>query len=669
MAWKTSPVARLAPTLLTLAFLPVASLRGESAAPPVADPPAGTYSSGVAITLGSSTPGAKIYYTTDGTTPTRQSAVYKGTPLVAGNHVTGDNVPPGATSAPLTTVSMRLRAIAVSSGLEDSPVATTDYVIDRVDTAFDIAYVGDGDPMHRLDVYQPHGAGGTPVVFFVHGGAWIQGDKNIYFELANTFAGFYGLTTVVVNYRLSAPGGAAQHPDHMHDVAAAFAWVVEHIAAHGGDPTRIFAFGQSAGGHLVSLLATDPQYLAAHGLSTSALAGVVTMSGTYDLIDMVDFLRNPLSLTPADLAAYNVLLTSVFGGTSKPTLDAVSPQVQASSTEPPLLVIGIEESDGFVDMPGFHAEAENFYQHLTSLEPAPPVAMRWLTRDDIPPEVLAIDIPDFDYDGHYHEIYAINTRDWTSASTRLVTDFVSDAILRLQGNRFEASVQWINYTDGSTGLGHPAALSNESGSFWFFGSANVELIVKVLDGTAVNGQYWVMYGALSDVGYTILVRDTLTGRTKTYTNPAHHLASAADSAAFPATTSDGADHGPSTTRAELPEAAAAGCATAGSVLCLNGSRFAVTVDWVNYNDESTGSGTAAALTGDSGTFSFFSPSNIELVVKVLDGRAVNGHFWIMWGALSDVEYTITLTDTETGAVRAYHNPPHTLASGADVDAM
>ena len=78
---------------------------------------------------------------------------------------------------------------------------------------------------------------------------------------------------------------------------------------------------------------------------------------------------------------------------------------------------------------------------------------------------------------------------------------------------------------------------------------------------------------------------------------------------------------------------------------------------------------ATQLTDDTGVFWFFAPSNLELMVKVLDGSGVNGHFWVFYGALSDVEYTITVTDTATGSQRTYHNPLHHLASGAYLDAF
>ncbi len=75
------------------------------------------------------------------------------------------------------------------------------------------------------------------------------------------------------------------------------------------------------------------------------------------------------------------------------------------------------------------------------------------------------------------------------------------------------------------------------------------------------------------------------------------------------------------------------------------------------------------LTSDTGAFWFFGEDNLELILKVLDGRAVNGHFWFYAGALSDVAYTITLTDSLTGKVKSYHNDPGHLASRADVEAF
>lgn len=82
-----------------------------------------------------------------------------------------------------------------------------------------------------------------------------------------------------------------------------------------------------------------------------------------------------------------------------------------------------------------------------------------------------------------------------------------------------------------------------------------------------------------------------------------------------------------------------------------------------------GAGTTVPLTSETGAFWFFDPANVELVVKLLDGRAVNGKFWVFYGALSDVDYTLTVTDMVTGLVKTYHNPAGRLASVADTSAF
>ncbi len=157
----------------------------------------------------------------------------------------------------------------------------------EVEPVRDLAYY-DGDDAdkvkHKLDLYLPKGKKDFPVLFFVHGGAWMRGDKNyfgVYSALGNQFAR-HGVGAVVTNYRLS-PG--VKHPEHVKDVARAFAWTHQNIGKYGGKNDQVFACGHSAGGHLVSLLAADETYLKAEGLSAKDVKGVVPISGVYSLGD------------------------------------------------------------------------------------------------------------------------------------------------------------------------------------------------------------------------------------------------------------------------------------------------------------------------------------------------------------------------------------------------
>jgi hypothetical protein len=244
--------------------------------------------------------------------------------------------------------------------------------------------------------------------------------------------------------------------------------------------------------------------------------------------------------------------------------------------------------------------------------------------------------------------------------------------LCLADARFQARVSWRNPYTGETGTGKTLPLTGDTGAFWFFSPDNLELMIKVLDGTPVNGHFWVYYGALSNVEYTVSVTDTLTGTVKTYHNEPFQLASRADVSAFPS-----APAAPLAAKAlTAPPAPAAleapaegDCAASPAGLCLTRQRFQVQVDFTDPRTGIAGPARAVPLTVDTGVFWFFSPDNLELMVKVLDGTAVNGHFWVFYGALSDVEYTITVTDTVTGQRRTYHNALHHLASGSDVTAF
>lgn len=78
----------------------------------------------------------------------------------------------------------------------------------------------------------------------------------------------------------------------------------------------------------------------------------------------------------------------------------------------------------------------------------------------------------------------------------------------------------------------PLAGTDRTGLFWFFEQANIELVVKMIDGTPLNGKLWFFYGALSDVEYEIEVLDTVSGAIRTYRNPAGNLCGQGDTEAF-----------------------------------------------------------------------------------------------------------------------------------------
>jgi hypothetical protein len=253
-------------------------------------------------------------------------------------------------------------------------------------------------------------------------------------------------------------------------------------------------------------------------------------------------------------------------------------------------------------------------------------------------------------------------------------DWGSDTLCLGPSGRFQAHVAWRNPSSGETGTGSTLPLTTDTGAFWFFDYRNLELMVKVLDGTSINDHFWVYGGSLSDVEYTLTVEDFLTGMTRSYHNPAGQFSSLADVEAFPpGVSADRTDRTARTTGTIGTKTGAfLGCppVTADPTsLCLASGHFAVSVQFTDPRTGLAEAATAASVTDDTGAFWFFDNSNLELMIKVLDGRAINGKFWVFYGALSDVDYTITVTRPDTGEVRTYHNPRGTLASHADTQAF
>jgi hypothetical protein len=249
----------------------------------------------------------------------------------------------------------------------------------------------------------------------------------------------------------------------------------------------------------------------------------------------------------------------------------------------------------------------------------------------------------------------------------------SEVLCLGEGNRFRVRAKWRNPFTGETGNGHARRLTADTGALWFFGPSNLEVMIKVLDGRPVNGRFWFFLGSLSNVEYMISVTDTATGKEKAYHNPPFQFSSLADTSAFADSAPASSSAAAVVAAAALPEPAtspqSAGCTASAESLCLAAARFQVQVDFVDPRTGAAGHGRALPLTADTGVFWFFAANNLELMIKVLDGRPVNGRFWVFFGALSDVEYTITVMDTETGEKRIYVNPRGQLASRADTDAF
>ena len=156
-----------------------------------------------------------------------------------------------------------------------------------------VAY-GDG-PMEMLDVF-PSNQSGAPVVVFIHGGYWRALDKSEHSFIAPAFKNPGGCV-FIPNYALCP---AATIPDITRQMVRALAWVWRNARKYGGDPSRIYVVGHSAGGQLAAMLLNCLWPAYGKDLPADLVKGALSISGLYDLEPLMHapFVKDALRLTP-----------------------------------------------------------------------------------------------------------------------------------------------------------------------------------------------------------------------------------------------------------------------------------------------------------------------------------------------------------------------------------
>ena len=259
------------------------------------------------------------------------------------------------------------------------------------------------------------------------------------------------------------------------------------------------------------------------------------------------------------------------------------------------------------------------------------------------------------------------------------------ATLCLNDNRFRVRATYATAA-GASGSGQAVALTTDSGYYWFFDDANVEIVVKAIDACGLAGfdNFWLFATGLTNVEVTLDVVDTWTGDERVYRNPLNqdfqpildtgHFNVCAAPAPLAATQTAtavvrggwtegshgarsatlqredpmgyGPDRTPSGEESDVATRTTGegSCVANATTLCLNQGRFEVKIDYRTAAG-ATGDGQAYPLTTDSGYFWFFDDANVELVIKVIDGCGYNNRYWVFAGGLTNVETHLTVRDT------------------------
>jgi acetyl esterase/lipase len=210
----------------------------------------------------------------------------------------------------------------------------------------DLAYTDPADASRRLDVYAPADGEGHPVLVWLHGGGWRQGDKSAVQKKPQAFVD-KGFIFVSVNYRF-VPQVTVK--EMTGDIAKAIKWVHDHAKQYGGAADKILVAGHSAGAHLAALVCTDGSYLKAEGMDLSAIKGCIPVdTAVYDIPSQLK------SVGPLRASTY----TSAFGLTEADQKQ-LSPITHVAKDKdiPPFLILHV------ADRPDSTAQSQAFAKTL-----------------------------------------------------------------------------------------------------------------------------------------------------------------------------------------------------------------------------------------------------------------------------------------------------------------
>lgn len=289
-----------------------------------------------------------------------------------------------------------------------------------------------GSPRQVLDVFSPAADASKkhPVILFVHGGTWMIGDKD-YYGLNRNFGRMFarnGYVAVLTNYRLSP---FVRHPEHARDVARAYAWAIRNAARYGGDPSRIVLVGHSSGGHLATLVATDPSYLNDPELKLTAeekaaLKGVIGISGVYRIPDKKEFDQ----IANVVLKSWEEAGPGTLMARAAPVLSLAKPLLN-----PFWIVFGNSHDIQKKASPVAHARKglPRFLLIYTGAEPPTLDEMAWEFARTLMLRGVPTELQEYKYATHRNIMYYLHNEKYSP--TRTVLDFVG----RVTGEKRPAS--------------------------------------------------------------------------------------------------------------------------------------------------------------------------------------------------------------------------------------
>lgn len=227
------------------------------------------------------------------------------------------------------------------------------------------------DPRNRLDVYTPIDApADAPVVVFFYGGSWNSGSRSDYSFVGEALAS-RGIVAVLADYRLYPQ---VHYQGFLEDSAQAVSWTRDHIGQYGGDPSRLYVMGHSAGGYNAAMLALDPKWLAAVSMKPSMLSGWIGLAGPYDFLPIENPEVKPVFFFPdsppdsqpinhVDAASPPALLIAARDDT------VVNPERNTGGMARRLRALGVPVRELYFSKPGHATLVAAFSRPMRGLAP------------------------------------------------------------------------------------------------------------------------------------------------------------------------------------------------------------------------------------------------------------------------------------------------------------
>ncbi len=256
------------------------------------------------------------------------------------------------------------------------------YAVERKN---DLTFASPGGIDLLLDLYLPKGVENPPLILFIHGGGWKNGDRK---NCKLAWAAGHGYALASVEYRLSQE---ALFPAQIHDCKGALRWLRAYAAEYGYDASKVIVAGTSAGGHLAALMGTSGDVAALEGETADHLDQSSRVQAIIDYYGPTDFLKrseeHPAKTDEPSGGVYQLL-----GGPVKENREAArqaSPITYVSEDDPPLLILhGANDKTVYLSQSEIFAEKYRATGLEVKLQVEPGKGHGWKTPSEAEQEIV-----------------------------------------------------------------------------------------------------------------------------------------------------------------------------------------------------------------------------------------------------------------------------------------